>query len=238
MDPELQKRIDAAKAQGFTDEEIQQALSSDTGQAQQSQATMPGGYNVPILSAEEKARFQQSQQQVEASNTGQNYETGGALLGMGAAALGVPAALYYGGKAVLSPKVREVSNLAQRGVGAMEQQARTAATTEARLQNRPGFGGQGAQQLRPVAPTPGSFAGATPTTAVGPVSPAGMPPAQGSPSIMNRMRALAANRVLQGAGNLAKGGVGPGMAMYSGGLNTNEEEELRRRRMMPPTITR
>ena len=236
MDPELQKRIEAAKAQGFTDEEIQQALGNDAGKSAQPEATMPGGYNVPILSAEEKARFNRSQQQVESANNTENFETGAVALGMGAAALGVPAALYYGGKAILNPAVRAGADLAQRGVGAMEQQAKTAAETESRMQRRTGFGGSG--KVGPVAPTPGAYAGATPTTAVGPVSPAGMAPVQASPSIMDRMRALAANKVLQGAGNLARGSVGPGMAMYSGGLNTNEEEELRRRRMMPPTITR
>jgi hypothetical protein len=64
-----------------------------------------------------------------------------------------------------------------------------------------------------------------------------MPPAQ-APSITAQIRQLAANKVLPMMGNVAKGSVGPGMALYSGGLNTNEEEELRRRRMMPPTITR
>ena len=79
----------------------------------------------------------------------------------------------------------------------------------------------------------------------------------------NQMRQIAAQKVtsmapaLEGAGqqvaNLAQraapyinnpltrgiaklGGVGPQMATYSGGLNTNEEEELRRRRGMGPTL--
>jgi hypothetical protein len=237
MDQDLQRRIDEARAEGYSDEEINAAL----GTSSTTKATMPEGPQVPILSQEEKARMAQAD--VDAQ-TSEKASTLGVGVGMGAAALGVPAALYYGGKAILSPTVRaganavqQGMNLAERGVGAMESRAGTAAMTEDRLQKRPGFGGQ-AQQLRPVAPTPGAYAGATPTTAMGPVSPAGMPPAPSSPSIMDRMRALAANKVLQGAGNLAKGSVGPGMAMYSGGLNTNEEEELRRRRMMPPTISR
>jgi hypothetical protein len=49
---------------------------------------------------------------------------------------------------------------------------------------------------------------------------------------------LALDKVMQSAGGMLRGSVGPGMALYSGGLNTNEEEELRRRRAMPPTITR
>jgi hypothetical protein len=95
--------------------------------------------------------------------------------------------------------------------------------------------------VRPVVPGPGTMAGATPTSAMGPVSPVvpqGMPPAPKPPSITAQIRALAANKVLPMAGNLARGSVGPGMGLYSGSLNTGEEEELRRRRMMPPTISR
>jgi hypothetical protein len=239
MDQDLQKRIDEARAEGYSDEEINAAL----GVATESKATLPKGPVVPILSQEEKA--QMAQENVDAQ-TNEKASTTLTALGMGAAAVGVPAAVYYGGKAILSPTVRaganaiqQGMNLAERGVGAMESRANTAAIQEGRLQNRPGFGGSG-QQLRPVAPTPGAYAGATPTTAMGPVSPvapAGMPPAQ-APSITAQIRQLAANKVLPMMGNVARGSVGPGMALYSGGLNTNEEEELRRRRMMPPTITR
>jgi hypothetical protein len=45
------------------------------------------------------------------------------------------------------------------------------------------------------------------------------------------MRALAANKVLQGAGNLAKGSVGPGMAMYSGELGPKTPQVGRMRGM-------
>jgi hypothetical protein len=270
MDPELQKRIDAAKAAGYSDEEIQQVLGSGSGQSQQPEATMPGGYNVPILSAEEKARFQQSQQQTEAANTGENIETGLVTAGMGAAAVGVPAALLYGAKAVLSPKVQaganaiqQGMNLAERGVGAMETQAKTGSLTEQRLQNRPGFGGQ---QVRPVAPT-GTPTYNVPTQNVpqmrapiptapvapqpmpgmpsaGPVAPTPMPgvpaaaPAPNAPGIMAQLRALAANKILPAAGNIARGSVGPAMAMYSGELNPNEQAELERRRKMGATISR
>lgn len=239
MDPELQKRIEQARAEGYSDEEINAAL----GQATESKATLPKGPQVPILSQEEKA--QMAQENIEAQ-TSEKASTALTALGMGAAAVGVPAAVYYGGKAILSPTVRaganavqQGMNLAERGVGALESRANTASMTENRLQRRAGFGGSG-QQLRPVAPTPGAYAGATPTSAVGPISPVapqGMPPAQ-APSITAQIRQLAANKVLPMMGNVAKGSVGPGLALYSGGLNTNEEEELRRRRMMPPTITR
>jgi len=51
------------------------------------------------------------------------------------------------------------------------------------------------------------------------------------------VRQLALDKVLKSAGGLLRGSVGPGMALYSGGLNTNEQQELARRRNMPPTIT-
>jgi hypothetical protein len=87
----------------------------------------------------------------------------------------------------------------------------------------------------PVAPSPILDAQGRPMQAaprpVGPVAPAGMPPAQGSPGIMERMRAIAANKVLQGAGQLAKGSVGPGMAMYSGELGPKTPQVGRMRGM-------
>jgi hypothetical protein len=61
------------------------------------------------------------------------------------------------------------------------------------------------------------------------------PQMQAARSIVQK---LALDKVMQSAGGMLRGSVGPGMALYSGGLNTNEEEELRRRRAMPPTITR
>ena len=89
----------------------------------------------------------------------------------------------------------------------------------------------------PVAPS-----GAMPSA--GPVAPTAMPgvpaaaPAPNAPGIMAQLRALAANKILPAAGNIARGSVGPAMAMYSGELNPNEQAELERRRKMGATISR
>jgi hypothetical protein len=184
MDPELQKRIDAAKAAGYSDEEIQQVLGSDTSKSAQPEATMPNGYNVPILSAEEKAKFQQSQQAIEAANSGQNLETGLVTAGMGAAAVGVPLAIYKGAQRILSPGVQSGAELAQRGVGAMESANEIARQTEQRIAAKQ------AGKLGPVVPGPGTMAGATPTAAMGPVNPATQPA-----SMTSRVQAAAANNI-------------------------------------------
>lgn len=195
MDPELQKRIDAAKAQGFTDEEIQQALQNESGPSAQPEATMPNGNTVPILSAEEKARFNQSQQAVEASNKDQNFETGLATAGMGAAAVGVPAALVYGAKKILSPAVASGAELAQRGVGAMENANAINKQAAENLQKRFEVNqANKAARVGPVAPT-----GNAPVA--GPVAPAGGVAAneaqmmQKPASMASRVQAAAANNI-------------------------------------------
>ena len=227
MDPELQKRIDAARAQGFTDEEIQQSLSADTVGSAQPEAAMPGGYNVPILSQEEKALFQQNQQQVEASNRNQNFETGAVAAGLGAAAVGVPAALLYGAKKIISPATQSAADLARRGVGAMESQAATSQLQEQRLQNRPGFGG--AAKVNPVAPT------GAPT--VGPVAPVGMAAAneaslaRAAPASMtSRVQTAAANMIknLPGAGALGSAGRVAGKLLPGVGTALNAADAYNR----------
>ena len=257
MDPELQKRIDAARAQGYSDEEIQQVLGSDAGKSAQPEATMPGGYNVPILSAEEKAKFQQSQQQTEAANSGENLETGLVTAGMGAAAVGVPAALLYGAKAVLSPAKENVAktvtqgmNLAQQGVNAMNMQglvsqhaaeavndralvktgqmtageaASRAAAREATMQSARG---QSVGKVSPVVPGPGTMAGATPTTPMGPVNPATAPQA----SMMSRVQAAAANKIqnLPGANMMGSAGRMAGKLLPGVGTAVNAVDAYNR----------
>ena len=114
---------------------------------------------------------------------------------------------------------------------------------------------QAAQSVKPgmmpsgyATPTYNVPTGAPPAT--GPISPTSMPSAspiaqtatKAAPGLIDRttqmVRQIAASKILPAAGNIARGSVGPGMALYSGELNTGEEEELRRRRMMQPTITR
>jgi len=228
MDPELQKRIDAAKAQGFTDEEIQQALGNDVGQSQQPEATMPGGYNVPILSAEEKAKFQQNQQQVEADNNRENWETGAVTAGMGAAAVGVPVLAYKGAKAILSPAARAGAEYAQRGVGAMESANEIARQTEQRIAANQAAKAA-AQGVRPVAPTgAGVYAGQGANVPVtGPVAPAQMPP---QASMASRVQAAAASNIknLPGAGMMGSAGRMAGRVLPGVGTALNAADAYNR----------
>jgi hypothetical protein len=246
MDPELQKRIDAARAQGFTDEEIQQTLGTDAGQSTQPEASMPGGYNVPILSAEEKARFQQSQQQVEQANNTENYETLAVGAGIGLAAAGVPLLIYKGAKAVLNPAAQSTAEYAQRGVASMEQANEIARQTEARVAANQAAKAAAAQTqtLRPVAPSPilDQYGRAIPTAAQ-PVAPTGTAPmaqapaqpAPRGPSMIDKttgmIRQLAANKVVQGLARGANVLGGAQMAAYSPELGPKTPQVGRMRGM-------
>lgn len=249
---------EAAKAEGYTDDEINAYLQAE---AEKNKQTAPA-----VDVGEPPAPT------TKINEVGTSAEAMATTAGLGLAPYAVPAAgvaaaalgggkIYQGWKsgvdaankytatqaanAATHAATQEMKTLQQiaKGSGPDAEAARQRLTQL--IQSRGGAPSPTsnipAQQVRPVAPTPGAYAGATPTSAMGPVSPVvpqGMPPAPKPPSIMAQIRALAANKVLPMAGNLAKGSVGPGMAMYSGSLNTGEEEELRRRRMMPPTISR
>lgn len=228
MEADLQKRIADAKAQGFTDEEIRQALQSNTGQSAQTPTTTIRNYDVPVLSAEEKARLNQSQQAVEASNTRQNIETGAVAAGLGAAALGVPAALYYGGKAILSPAARATTDLAQRGVAAAENIGKTMGATEQRVAANQAAkqAAPMAPQARPVAPSPILNQYGQPIVSGGPVAPSGMPApaptATAQPNAIQRgadyVRQMAMNRILPAASNLPGAGMVGQAGKFAGKL--------------------
>lgn len=248
MEADLQKRIADAKAQGFTDEEIRQALLSNAGQSSQMPSTTVRGYDVPILSAEEKARLNQSQQAIEASNTRQNIETGAVAAGLGAAALGVPAALYYGGKAIFNPAARATADLAQRGVAAAENIGKTMGATEQRVAANQAAkqAASMAPQARPVAPSPILNQYGQPIASGGPVAPSGMPAtaptAAAQPNVIQRgadyVRQLAMNRLLPAAGQMIRGGIAPAMALYSPELGPPVPKTGRMRGMEINPLTR
>jgi len=241
---------EAAKAEGYSDDEINAYLQAEAEKKKQPTA--------PVVDVGEPPA-----PQTKINEVGTSAEAIGTTAGLavapyvlpaaGAAAAAVGGSKLYGAwnasaeaaKALADAKLASEQGIAQRNAQKMAQQAGSAmrpinpsATYNVPTQNVPQMRAP-LPTVAPVAPTamPG-------VPSAGPVAPTAMPgmpaaaPAPSSPSIMSRMRALAANKVLQGAGNLAKGSIGPGMAMYSGGLNTNEEEELRKRRMMQPTIDR
>ena len=197
MDQDLQKRIEEAKAAGYSDEEIAKALGTAPPPAQ---ATMPNGINVPILSAEEKAQFNKSEQQASSRNTGEQVATGATAAALGAAAVGVPAAAIYAGKKIFSPAVRAGSDLAQRGVGAMESANAINKTGVENLQKR--FDVNQANKMAANAPKGPVVPQAMPgVSTAGPVAPANMPAANQpqmrapQPSIASRVQAAAAQRI-------------------------------------------
>jgi hypothetical protein len=107
------------------------------------------------------------------------------------------------------------------------------------------MGRPGVATMPSAAPAP--MAAPTPMPApAAPAAPAAQPGVlQRGMDYAKQMQQIAAQRVLPAAGaaasglaNLARGSVGPGMALYSGGLNTNEAEELRRRQAMPNPYAR
>jgi len=240
---------EAAKAEGYSDDEINAYLQAEAEKNKQT---------APAVDVGEPPAPQTKIEPVGTSAA--SVATAGALAAapyIGIAALGA-GGLYGAGLAKQAFDAYREGTAAKQAHTDLQYKKMEAAANRA-------AGNMPAQQMRPVSPTATynvptqnvpQMRAPLPTAApvapqpmpgvpsAGPVAPTAMPgmptaaPAQTSPSIMNRMRALAANKVLQGAGSLAKGSVGPGMALYSGSLNTGEEEELRRRRMMPPTISR
>jgi hypothetical protein len=154
-----------------------------------------------------------------------------------AGALGLYGATKVGGWGREIGKGVQSMAEAQRA-GAAAQQA-TAQGLQDRFNQR--MAQQGAQQaIRPVVPGPGSMAGVTPTTAMGPVSPVvpqGMPAPTPAPasSLIDKttgmIRQLAANKVVQG---LAKGANvlgGVQMATYSPELGPKTPQVGRMRGM-------
>jgi len=81
----------------------------------------------------------------------------------------------------------------------------------------------------PVAPTaPVAPTGGAP---VGPVAPVGAAAPAQTPGVMAQLRAFAANKVLPMAGNIARGSVGPAMLFHSGDLGPQVPQSGRMRGM-------
>lgn len=129
--------------------------------------------------------------------------TAGLAAAAGAKAVGLPTAVAYGLRGGFR-KGAEVMDLARTGVNALQQQAATYAQTEARLQQRPGFGG-------PVNP-------ATMPTA------APMPTPAANPNMLQRaMQYVAASKVLPMAGAALSRGL-PAAQAAAGLFYTSPEE--------------
>lgn len=151
----------------------------------------------------------------------QNLTEAGAVLAPYA-----PHALATGAGAYGLYKANQGVNAIGRGLNALESMSETNAMREARLQNRPGFGGT----PRPAVPT-APVAPATPVvTAPGPVAPAGgVPTAPAAPvaraaeaGVVNRakqvVQQLALSKLAPMATNLLKGANVASLATYSSDL--------------------
>jgi hypothetical protein len=209
MDPTVQTKIDEAKANGYTDEEISAYLGSQTTPAPQQ------GLGPMDRSAE---------------YTGLAQGMGLDALG-NAVEYGVPAAgAYYGVKKLIDAYKGPVapSQLAQ--PAQMSQPAQIAQAGQAAVNGpaAPNQSGVRNPNLR-VAPAGNPNAGAQAFNQMGqqltrPVAPISPTPTQ-APGMMSqgmdylsKMRQIAAEKVIQNAGNLAKAGVGIGAATYSAPL--------------------
>ena len=224
MDPqELEQRKQRARDEGYSEEEINAALGT-TSQAAGA-TTMP---NAPIAPDPELDR---SAEQNTVMGTGAALAAAGAAVPIG---IGIGLGKYGGRAMDMARNVMSGTATPPPGspggtpIGGTRVPISTptvpAVPTAPQMQPAPttqagrAYSPQAQQYLQSKTPVP--------------TSPA--PQMQAARSIVQK---LALDKVMQSAGGMLRGGVGPGMALYSGGLNTNEDEELRRRRAMAPTIT-
>jgi hypothetical protein len=219
-----------ARAAGYTDQEIDAYEAAQTQQEPMGDQPPPP----PPASAD--------QGQVSGPGFGEMATTAAMAaapyalpaVGLGAAGYG---AMKIGGWG------RNLAQSASDVASAMRERTNVEAAREARMANRPGFGG--APRPTPGMPaTPGPVAPAAPAAAPTPAAAAQSTAMQRGLQYADKVRQLAMEKVMQTAQRTAPmaraaapAAVGLGGLMYSGGLNTNEQEELRRRQMMPPTIT-
>ena len=153
MTPELQKRIDQARKDGFSEEEISQVLAEPPPDAPSGMAQMPNGYQVPILSDQEKAELNRSQTTNESINHQQATDTALVGAGLGAGAVAGTGALLAAGKYLLKPGVTAAGGWAERGVSAVEERNRISIMKEQGLQQRAAARAvpQAAAPVRPTA---------------------------------------------------------------------------------------
>jgi len=239
---------EAAKAEGYSDDEINAYLQAEAEKNKQT---------APVVDVGEPPA-----PQTKINPVGTSAEAMGTTAGLavapyvlpaaGAAAAAVGGSKLYGAwnssaeaaKALADAKLASEQGIANRAQQKMAQQAGSAmrpisptATYNVPTQNVPQM--RAPLPTAPVAPQP--MPG---MPSAGPVAPTPMPgvpaaaPAPNASGIMAQLRALAANKILPAAGNIARGSVGPAMAMYSGELMPGEQAELERRRKMGATISR
>lgn len=228
---------EAALAEGYTEDEINAYLQAEAAKNKATPVTAdPGEPPAP---------------QTKINNVGSSAEavatTGGLAVApyvvpaAGAAAAAVGGKKLYGAwnasaeaaKALADAKMASEQGIANRAQQRMSGNMRPV-TGPVAPQGTPTYNVPTAntpQMRAPVPTAPVAPQGMPAPT--GPVAPQGMPAqaARQTPGIMAQIRALAANKVLPAVGGMAKGSVGPGMAMYSPELGPKTPQTGRMRGM-------
>ena len=224
--------VQAAKADGYTDEEIRAYLAS--------QGT-PTPAEVASTTGEPVPQYQPIDRSEEYTGLAQGAGVEGALTAAKLAGVGLVGG--YGLKKVadlvrgpVAPQPSVAPGASQRILSSvMGSPGTVSAPTAAQSIQVPQSAGTRSpamqSQMQNLRTAPVQAPPAAPPMA----APQPAPQMQAAKSIVQK---LALDKVMQSAGNMLKGSVGPGMAMYSGGLNTNEAEELRRRQAMPNPYAR
>lgn len=217
MDQNLQQKIDEAKKNGYTDEEIQQYLAT-------SQQPVPT--QVPIDRSEEYKGLAQG---IALDTMGNVIDVGGKAAAVGAGAYGAKKAFdYFAGKGPVAPSVAQQA--AQQAAQQVGQQVATRAT---------GTGGAGAFNQMAQTLTDNKtiqFPNQTPTTVTGPVKPAEIPQQSMIDRAGQMVRQMAANKAVQ---NMAKFGGLASLSLYSPELGPQTPTTGRMRGMeINPTTRR
>jgi hypothetical protein len=188
----------AAKEAGYSNEEIEAFIAANPHVETKQDKDQRQATKLP--SPEEVMGRTGSNPSQEVDRTNEGLATTAMAAGAGAAAVGVPAAAIYAGKKIFSPAVRAGSDLAQRGVGAMESANAINKMGVENLQNR--FDVNQANKMAANAPKGPVVPQAMPgVSTAGPVAPANMPAANQpqmrapQPSMTNRVQAAAAQRI-------------------------------------------
>lgn len=212
MDPELQRKIEEARANGYTDEEIQTYLAN----SEKPQQVQP---QVPIDRTQEYKGLAQ----------GIGLEAATNFLDVGAKAAAVGAGAYGAKKAYDYLAGQRQAQAAQQAAQQVAQQVPQQMAARAT-----GTGGQGAfnQMASQLGDNRIRFPGGQPVAPTAPTAPTAAPaPAAPTPQQQSmvqrgmeyatRVREIAMNKVMENAGKVGRAGVGIAAAVTPGNIGQN-----------------
>jgi len=203
----------AAKEAGYSDDEIDAYIAANPHVETKKDKDQQQATKLP--SPEEVLGTSATNPSDNLDRTNEDLMTGAMGVGLGAAGVGVPAALYYGGKAILNPAVRAGVDFAQRGVGALENANKIAQATEQRVAANQAA--RAAQVGRPLGPVSPQATYNVPTQNV-PQMRAPVPQGPVAPqNLQNQVRQQAASRIVgMGGAAAVPAAVGLGGAAATG----------------------